>query len=319
MSQNPEPAPRTLEFPRSPRALPLVLRILASRSRLPRPGETPPALRVVVGEHEIRTSELRACRRLCGFSEAAGDDGEAPLVPLPHFFISGFRAQVALVADAAFPPSPLGMVHLRNRFSMSHEVHGGDRLRIEASLRDWRQVRTGWEVDVETTFEASSGPSAGKIVARSTSTSLVRGGGTGAPEKAPQQKAAEEGEVRRRAPEEGDWQQLESWELAADSGRRYARVSGDYNPIHLRTWTARLLGYRRPIAHGLYLVSRATAALERLEGAPIREMEVHFKTPAFLPGACHLHHSAVGGSRFELWNGDGSKPHLFGSYEPPSA
>lgn len=35
-------------------------------------------------------------------------------------------------------------------------------------------------------------------------------------------------------------------------GRRYARVSGDYNPIHLSRWSAKLLGFRRAIAHGMY-------------------------------------------------------------------
>ena len=38
------------------------------------------------------------------------------------------------------------------------------------------------------------------------------------------------------------------WRLPADQGRRYAAVSGDYNPIHLYGWAARPFGFKQPIA-----------------------------------------------------------------------
>ena len=46
------------------------------------------------------------------------------------------------------------------------------------------------------------------------------------------------------------WGELARWELPAGAGRRYARVSGDYNPIHLWALTARPFGFRAPILHG---------------------------------------------------------------------
>lgn len=41
-------------------------------------------------------------------------------------------------------------------------------------------------------------------------------------------------------------------EFSSDIGRRYAKVSGDYNPIHLYPYTAKLLGFSKAIAHGMY-------------------------------------------------------------------
>src|SRR3546814_15954009 len=38
---------------------------------------------------------------------------------------------------------------------------------------------------------------------------------------------------------------------AADTGRRYAKVGKDFNPIHLTPFTARLFGFKRHIAHGM--------------------------------------------------------------------
>lgn len=43
----------------------------------------------------------------------------------------------------------------------------------------------------------------------------------------------------------------QEWSLASDLGRRYARVSGDINPIHLHALSARAFGFRRAIAHGM--------------------------------------------------------------------
>jgi acyl dehydratase len=49
------------------------------------------------------------------------------------------------------------------------------------------------------------------------------------------------------------------WQLGVDTGRAYAAVSGDFNPIHLSVLSAKALGMRRSIAHGMYLASRALA------------------------------------------------------------
>jgi acyl dehydratase len=73
------------------------------------------------------------------------------------------------------------------------------------------------------------------------------------------------------------------WRLPGDLGRRYAAVSGDANPIHLYPLTAKALGFRRQIAHGMWTKARSVAAIEnRLPNAVT--VEVAFKKPVFLPG-----------------------------------
>jgi acyl dehydratase len=52
------------------------------------------------------------------------------------------------------------------------------------------------------------------------------------------------------------------WWVPADAGRRYAPLSGDWNPIHLNALAARLFGFRRAIAHGMWVKARCLAALE---------------------------------------------------------
>jgi acyl dehydratase len=101
---------------------------------------------------------------------------------------------------------------------------------------------------------------------------------------------------------EGGWSELARWELPAGAGRRYARVSGDYNPIHLWPWTARPFGFRAPILHGFATAARAAHGIieQRLGGDPatLRRMRIAFRAPLPLPSAAALQASDAGADRW---------------------
>ena len=61
-------------------------------------------------------------------------------------------------------------------------------------------------------------------------------------------------------------EQLISWSIGGDAGRRFGALTGDRNPIHLYPLTSQLFGFKRPIAHALYLVSKLEAALGNAGG-----------------------------------------------------
>ena len=71
----------------------------------------------------------------------------------------------------------------------------------------------------------------------------------------------------------------------ADIGRRYGVVSGDVNPIHLSTWSARAFGFPRAIAHGMWMLGRALVEVhDHLPNTP-RTTEVRFIKPMLLPSS----------------------------------
>ena len=108
---------------------------------------------------------------------------------------------------------------------------------------------------------------------------------------------------------------VETWRVPADMGRRYARVSGDWNPHHLWLATARPLGYKRPIAHGMWTMAKALGGLEsRDESFHPKAIETWFKRPIFMPGTAILHASADG-TAFEVWDEAGKAPHARGRVE----
>ncbi|MDM7859752.1 MaoC/PaaZ C-terminal domain-containing protein [Alteromonas sp. ASW11-36] len=73
--------------------------------------------------------------------------------------------------------------------------------------------------------------------------------------------------------------------LNNDVGRRYAQLSGDYNPIHLWPLTAKLFGFKRPIAHGMHTLALCISAryqsADKWQGET--QLDAFFKAPAMLP------------------------------------
>ncbi len=169
--------------------------------------------------------------------------------------------------------------------------------------------RRGTEAAVVTVLRTAGGD----VVWESTSTYLARHRTDGP---AP-------GPARR---EHGPLPAVAEWCLGPDVGRRYAAVSGDRNPIHLHPLTARLFGFPRAIAHGMWTVARCLAAHGAPDAALVR---ARFGSPVLLPGT--VVHAADALGHFELrdTSGTGVPPlerrrewgrvHLTGQVLPPPA
>ena len=91
-------------------------------------------------------------------------------------------------------------------------------------------------------------------------------------------------------------------------------MSGDHNPIHLYPLTAKALGFRRQIAHGMWSLARCVAALEnRLPDAVT--VDAAFKKPIFLPGTVAVRagrRGRRGRLAFALTSPKSGAPHLVG-------
>ncbi len=144
--------------------------------------------------------------------------------------------------------------------------HRDEALDLAVRTADLRPHRKGRQFDV--VAEARVGDD---LVWSSTSTYLRRGGDG--------DEDAIEADLPLEPPEEGA--EGARWQVPADTGRRYAAVSGDRNPIHLSPLTSRLFGFSKPIAHGMWTAARAFAAIEdrvradRCADAAVRQATAH--------------------------------------------
>ena len=71
------------------------------------------------------------------------------------------------------------------------------------------------------------------------------------------------------------------WDLEAGLGRAYAKIAGDFNPIHMYAWSAKLFGFRQAIIHGMWSLAHALAQVP----APVGEVNARFVRPVFIPSA----------------------------------
>ena len=118
------------------------------------------------------------------------------------------------------------------------------------------------------------------------------------------------------------------WRLAADTGRRYAAVSGDRNPIHTSALAARALGFPRAIAHGMDTAARALAAVGPVARGEAFVWDVDFAKPVLLPATVAVRvaprdagpGAGAAGDRpafdYAVWDARRGVPHLTGSVVP---
>ena len=89
-------------------------------------------------------------------------------------------------------------------------------------------------------------------------------------------------------------------------------VLGDYNPIHLSAASAKALGMKRAIAHGMYLAGRALAGSTPQDTG--YDWSVEFATPVFLPSTVDVAFEDRGDQTvFSGWGARSGKPHFSGS------
>jgi MaoC like domain len=237
---------------------------------------------------EIDRAHLAEYDRVCGFRLR----DELPPT-YPHLL--AFPLAMQLMTSGDFPFPVIGLVHIRNRILVRRPLRADERL----DVRVWTEGPA--EHERGTAFAVLAEVSAdGEPAWRSTSTYLRKEGGGGSKEDKDRSSA--------EAPRPNA-----VWEIPGNAGRRYAAVSGDRNPIHLRGLTARLFGMSKPIAHGMWLKARCLAALEG-EIPRSGTFDVRFKLPVPLPSKVRFATSeAEGERRFALHDAKGEKPHLDGA------
>ncbi|WP_328693085.1 MaoC/PaaZ C-terminal domain-containing protein [Streptomyces phaeochromogenes] len=279
---------RTHVLDGSPRLWPLLARgAFLSPFKRPRTGVTAPRTRLVLPGLRIDLGKLAAYERACGFGVGADE------LPITYPHVLGFPLVMRLMSERAFPLPLLGLVHTSVSVTRRKATAATGEYELAVYVDELAPHRRGTEAVVVTEMRAG-----GELVWKSRSTYLARhrtsagsSGGPAAPEE------------RKPLPV------VAEWALAGDVGRRYGAASGDRNPIHLHPLTARLFGFPRAIAHGMWTVARCLAEHGVPQAAVVR---AEFRAPVLLPGTVSYR---AEGAAFEL-RGAGGRLHLTGEVLP---
>lgn len=216
---------------------------------------------------QLRAAHVADYRRVMGFEAAQA------VVPLSYHYIAIQRAQVAMMLGRGFPFPVAGMVHLANRMDQLRPFELAGEYELVLGVEEEPQPEGGADKGRFVRFVAEVAQG-GQTCVRCESRYLAQRA---------RRKPGGPRKPKDTTPATSlQWPALDSWTLDAGSGLQYARLSGDYNPIHLWGWSARLLGFKRPIIQGMHTVGRAEAALERHLQRSARHIAATFRAPIAL-------------------------------------
>lgn len=226
------------QLPDLPRSGALLARAVLPGRRRPGPDAGLPDRVVVVPRHEQDPTRLAEYCRVTGFRLRDA-------VPATWLHVLTFPLHLFVMGQPDFPFPLAGVLHASNEMTLHRVVTVAEPLRIEVTARDLAPHKRGATFDMvgrisvgdELVWE-------GRSVYLAIGRSVPPGPGTRPPR-----------------PEAPTAVASQLWRLPADLGRRYAKVSGDHNPIHLRRLTALPFGFKQPIIHGMWTHAKALSAL----------------------------------------------------------
>jgi acyl dehydratase len=195
-------------------------------------------------------------------------------LPLTYFYLPAQRAHVGLIIDKSFPVPVVGLVHLENTISLKSTPNVAKPFRIETSVS-----APDADGSIPFTFTATFYQDDVEVLSCTSLYLCKRKRKTAAP--------------KTKAEKEGfslaGLNTIKTYSIAASKGNSYARLSGDYNPIHTSFLLAKLFGFKSKIIHGWYTVSKALADMENAQGIRAKDIFVAFQNPLLLPGKAVLH------------------------------
>ena len=191
-------------------------------------------------------------------------------LPPAYLHLVAMPMHMQLFVVKNFPVKVLGLIHLRNTIRVLQPVELRAPLRLTVYFDTMRLTDFGQEYDFLTRYEQN-----GTAVWEEVSTMFARGN-------TPPKEGSKRPSIERAAmPSSGV--STETLEVADKTGWRYARVSGDFNPIHLTVRTAQMFGFKQVVAHGMWSLGRCLAAAASHLPKGAMQIDTQFKLPVYIP------------------------------------
>lgn len=266
-------------------------RALATSAKRPGQVSALAPVSLVLPRVVLDASHIARYAAVCGFATAEK-------VPLTYPQMLTFPLVMHYMTSGACPWPAMGTVHLANAITQYTPLAAGEVVRVELQTGGLLAHDKGQVFTLELCILREG---SGQCVWQATQTLLRMGVRSPVGEPFDADVGADLQLIRQG-----------EFDAPADIGRRYARVSGDYNPIHLWPLTARMLGFRRAISHGLWTQARALALLQPDGMLPQAKLQTVFKRPLLLPAQATVWQTESAHSErlFEVRDAAGQVPHL---------
>jgi len=277
-----------LVYRKMPRVWPTCFKIIFLKRKGVNDDSAHIPVRAVIKNYRIDSEHLKRYIEVCGLT----DDGALPIL-YPHVFTAPL--QMAVVSHRDFPVSCLGILHYRNHIIQYRRIMADEELSVSVELVESRIIKQGAEFDY--TIKITSGS---ELVWESITTYLKKG------KFGKKYSASPLSDIIH--PVEKAEQRIEHY-IPDGIGKRYAKICGDFNPIHMSKMLARLFGYRATVAHAFWAAGSGAGLLSGINyDKPVR-VDMTFKGPLFTGSRSHIETCRHRGDiRFDYYCGDNPRP-----------
>jgi len=245
-----------------------------------------PSIQFELPTAKLEETKVAEYHKICGFPANS---------PVPSTYLHAFifPLQSLILSDPSFPFPMLGLIHFANSIKQYRPLLVSETFSVKCWLGKQFSHEKGQAFEILCEIRVGQ-----ELVWEESSVILHRGKvGVGNPLDWPQPILLPNAKK-------------ETWSMPANLGRKFAKVSGDYNPIHLYPFTAKLFGFPRNIAHGMWSLGKALAKYPKATEGPY-ELTVLFKTPVLLPAQVVFREQEGSlGIEFDLVDKNEEKPHM---------
>lgn len=273
------------QLPKPYLAYPKVIQGLVFKK--PKGPKVLPQVEYVVDSFQVDQKNLQAYNEVCGFK----NDG---FIPAIYLAVLSQSLQMHMMTTEAFPFAVLGLVHIRNQITQTRKIGVNESLTLSCKFGELKPHDKGVQFDFITTAKVGD-----EVVMQGLTTYLSR------------QKTEQKATEKSKETKTPDYQLQQVWDIGENTGRRYAKVSGDFNLIHIHAVTAKAFGFKQAIAHGMWSKAKALANVSLPDAY---EADVWFKLPMYLPSKVEfLTAQQSKETEFLIRNEKSKKPHVSGT------
>ncbi len=243
---------------------------------------------IVLENQSITPQQVKKYNKVCGFEHAL-------IIPATFLHTYAFSLHTYLLTQIDSPFPVLGMIHLANTIRQHRPLYVGEHFTMQCSFGNLIAHNKGQGFEIFSKVFVNQ-----KLIWEDASIYFHKG------------KEGIGTVLEMDIEELNDNCIKKTWNLSSNLGLEYAQASGDFNPIHLHPFSAKLFGFQRHIIHGMWTKAKVLAELEK-QVSDSFEMSVAFKTPIFLPASVIFRYEKdKKGFNFDVVDKHQEKPHLRG-------
>ncbi|MGP9811438.1 acyl dehydratase [Rhodopseudomonas sp. NSM] len=249
-------------------------------------------------DYRISKQAIGALQRIAGRADAAATD--RLLLLAPH--VTGFRLTLAMLMHPRWPLPIWRALQLRNRLTRSGEIKVAYPSDLIARATAWRVHDKGIELDIHAQLLQGD-----DCPWESITTFYYRG------RFAPQfSRGAAEGAAFASPVVDATLRPVAHWNVEGDRRLRWARLTGDANPLHLLDAYARRTGFAAASAHPQRIAAQCLGHLAPTQ-APMRQLDLWLKGPVYYGRDVTLRQAhAADSDDFALWVDGDERPAMVG-------